>query len=227
MTKQNIATEFAPGSEIVQLLDTGYLVERADAIARGYIVSPEATTLTRHSPRARVPSPQADETTLKRRAWRSSISQSPEAKDRDDATAEILVRHSPETLSVQDARAFLRGLPLEQPEPPKETTVTKTEDPRAAREAELAASMAAFNRERGYRAPRQAVAAAPSLAGVDPVKLKCLAELRLNALENGQAHASRSETNNLRYALQVHNTTGAPLTNVFAQLGINAATFVR
>ncbi|WP_291843000.1 hypothetical protein [Bradyrhizobium sp.] len=163
------------------------------------------------------------------RAWRSAIFNSPEAKGRDDATVELVVKHSPQTLSVDDARAFLRGLPLETSEPPKAPKVTKTnEDPRAARKAELAASMASFNEGRGYAAQRQTpTTGAPTLTGIEPAKLKRLAELRLNALETGQAHRVGDEAKKLRYALQVHDQTGLPLANVFAQLGVDTSKIVR
>jgi hypothetical protein len=216
--KQSIATEFAPGSAMVQLADNGRLIERSEAIALGYTIAagaaPAAPSLV---------APPVDGPALQRRVWRAAIFNSPEAKSRDDATAEILMRHSPETLSVQDARAFLRGLPLEISEPPKAPTLTNTEDPRAARRAEIAASVASFNRDRGYATK----ASQPSLAAVDPTKLKRLAEIRLGALETAQANAAGGEAKKLRYALQVHDQTGVPLANVFTQLGIDTSKIVR
>lgn len=224
MTVKKIAAEFAPGSNMVQLVDRGIVMERADAIAAGYTVS-AAIAPAAPAPSASVP--HVDGPALKKRAWRSAIIESPEAKGRDDATAELLVKHSPETLSVDDALAFLRGLPTEQPEP-KASNVTKTNtDPRVARMAEINSGMAAFNRNRGFAARPQPVATQAPLANVEPVKLRRLAEIRLNALETGNAVRVGDEAKKLRYALQVHDQTGLPLANVFAQLSVDTSKIVR
>jgi hypothetical protein len=223
MTTKKTAAEFAPGSNMVQLVDKGVIMERAEAEALGYTVS--AAIASTSAPTGPAPASVAsvDGPALQRRVWRSAISNSPEAKGRDEATAEILVKHSPETLSVVAARSFLRGLPTEQPEQ-KAPTVTKTEDPRAARKAEITANMASFNRDRGY-ITRQPTPVAPALTNIEPTKLKRLAEIRLNALESGQAHGVGDEAKKLRYALQVHDQTGLPLASVFTQLGVDTSKF--
>jgi hypothetical protein len=51
-------------------------------------------------------------------------------------------------MSVEAARAFLRGLPTEQLEE-ELTKTTNNDDPRAARMAEITNSVAAFNKCRG------------------------------------------------------------------------------
>lgn len=187
----------------------GVAVDKQRAVEAGFTV---AADVKREAP-------QAD--------WRASIINSPEAKGRDSAVAELLVKHSPETLSAEAARGFLRGLPIEQSEQ-KAPKMTKTnDDPRAARIAEISASMSSFNRDRGFTAKPKLVAAKAALSNVEPVKLKRLAEIRLSMLESGQTHATRGEANNLRYALEVHETTGAPLANVFAQMGIDTSSFAR
>lgn len=221
MTTKKIAAEFAPGSTMVQLVDKGIVAERADAVAMGYTVS-AAIASTTPAP-ANVAS--VDGPALKKSAWRSAIISSLEAKGRDEATAELLTKHSPETLSVDDARAFLRGLSTEQPERIVSNVMTNT-DPRAARIAEINGSLGAYNKSRGF-APRTQAAATQSAANIEPAKLKRLAELRLNALENAQAHGVDGEAKKLRYALQVHDTTGLQLASVFAQLGVDTSKIIR
>lgn len=222
MTTKKIAAEFAPGSNKVQLVDKGVVMDRADAVALGYTVS---ASVPQFAPAPATVAP-ANGAAIKMQSWRSAIIRSPEATGRDEATAELLTKHSPETLSVEDARAFLRGLPTEQTER-KDPDVTKTNaDPRAARKVEIANSMTTFNANSGYTA-RNAARGVDSLSGIDPAKLQRLAELRLNALENGQAHAAEGEGKKLRYALQVHDQTGLPLANVFAQLGVDASKIIR
>lgn len=220
MTKKNIAAEFAPGSKMVQLVDKGTVVERTEAEALGYTVSasiaPAAPVSSGHVASANGPG-------IERRSWRAAIIASPEAKGRDNATAELLVKHSPDTLSTDEARAFLRGLPTEQPEP-KASKVTNTDiDPRAARISEINGSMAEFNRNRGFTTRR---AETPSAhITIEPTKLKRLAELRMAALEAG--NSASAEAKKLRYALQVHDQTGSPLATIFTQLGVDASKFAR
>jgi hypothetical protein len=147
----------------------------------------------------------------------------PEARNRESAAVEIVTSQTQDTMSIESARAFLRGLPTEKTQ--EQTTVTtNTTDPRTARKAEIANSMAAINRNNGYgaRAPKTAASAAPSLAGIDPTKLKRLAEIRLNAVESGQA-GSADEGKKLRYALIVHAQVGTPLATVFSQLGVDTS----
>ena len=221
MTTKKIAAEFAPGSNKVQLIDKGIVMDRADAVAMGYTVS-AAIAATAAAPANVAP---VDGPALKKSAWRAAIIGSPEAKGRDNATAELLTKHSPETLSVDDARAFLRGLSTEQPERIVLNVTTNT-DPRAARIAEINSSLGAYNKSRGF-GPRTQAAATQSLANIEPTKLKRLAELRLNAVETAQAHGADGEAKKLRYALQVHDTTGLPLANVFSQLGVDTSKISR
>jgi|GEM_PF-3560898 len=170
-------------------------------------------------------------------AWRSAIFTSPEARERPSATAELVSTQSPETLSADAARALLRGLPIESEDTTKENMTTTTEDPKAARLAEISNNMAIIN---GRKAPQQ------SMSDVDPAKLKRLAEIemsmstfntrrgyggsasqpalkqltenRINELAaSGQGNSA--EAKNLRHALSTNETTAAPLSRVLAQLG--------
>lgn len=221
MTTTKIAAEFAPGSDMVQLVDKGIITQRAHAVAMGYTVSAAIVSKTPPAPSGAP----VDGLALKRAAWRAAIIGSLEAKSRDDATAELLTKHSPETLSVEDARAFLRGLPTEQPERTVSNVTTNT-DPRAARIAEINSSLGAYNKSRGF-APKAQAAPTQSVANIEPTKLKRLAELRLNALETAQAHGADGEAKKLRYALQVHDTTALPLSSVFNQLGVDTSKIIR
>jgi hypothetical protein len=154
-------------------------------------------------------------------AWRSAIIASPEIINRTSAAAELLTTQSHETMSIESARAFLRGLPTEQTQ--EETTMTTNTDPRAARIAEIAVSMNAFNLQNGGKA--KASAPAP-LASVDPTKLKRLAEIRLGALTMRIGRGETAVTNEqkkLTYALSVHAQTGMPLATVFTQLDVDTS----
>jgi hypothetical protein len=163
-------------------------------------------------------------------AWRSAIMKSPEASDRPSAAAELLSTQSSETLSVESARAFLRGLPTEQREEPTPVTTNHQPDPRAARLAEIEMSMAAYNRGkgRGHGRGGQSLEVAKSLAdaSADPVKLKRMTEIRANAIalriQQGEAHLT-SEYKNLNCVLQAHDQTGAPLATLMGQMGIDAS----
>lgn len=157
-----------------------------------------------------------------RLSWRTDILSLPEANSRPSAAAELAASISP--VSADQARALLRGLPVETPQPKKaeQTTVTNQTDPRAARLAEIRANMGIFNGKRGaLPSPR---AAASPIANVDATKLKRMAEIRLLGLEQ---RGQRAEALNLRYALEVHEKTGAPLAGVFHQLGVDTSFVAR
>ncbi|MHC2521675.1 hypothetical protein [Bradyrhizobium diazoefficiens] len=161
-------------------------------------------------------------------AWRSAIMKLAEANERSSATAELLTSQTPETLSVEAARAFLRGLPVETEQTETEEIMTTNNDPaRAARLAEISVSVASFNRDRGWREPqRVATKAATAAPNVEPEKLKRLAEIRFNALQmNSQGHTQ--EAKKLKCALDAHATTGAPLSRLLAQLEVDTSKFVR
>jgi hypothetical protein len=231
------------------VLPDGYRIKRKEAEAKGFTVSswPESertATLHPHETdmvilsRGQVvsldsaksmgftvsaPGPQAKVDPS--RSWRSAIMGLPEARDRTSATAELLTTQSHETLSVEAARSFLRGLPTEQTqEQTAMTTDTKANPERAERLAQISANAKAFNKGRGYGARANAPAAqsrSASLASMDQTKLRRLAEIRLNALERGVAsEASTSETKKLRYALTVE---GMALSDVFAQLNLDTS----
>lgn len=153
-------------------------------------------------------------------SWRSSIYALVEARERPAATAELLTSRTSETLTVEHARAFLRGLPVEseQTDTPEDTMTTETQDPRAARRSEIRDSMRAFNRDRGVTVQAKA---APSLSSIEPTKLRRLAEIRLAALNVGSA-----EHRNLAYALRVQDQTGSQLMAIFAQLGVDTSKIV-
>jgi hypothetical protein len=162
------------------------------------------------------------------RAWRSAILTLPEANERPAAAVELVMARTPETLSVETARAFLRGLPVETTttHQPEEKSMTDT-DPRAARRAEITRSMAAFNQGRGYTArtalPVARQAAQPaSLKHVEPAKLKRLAEIRLNAMEhNGKGRTQDAKL--LRLALETHASVGTPFDRLCDQLGVDTS----
>jgi hypothetical protein len=161
------------------------------------------------------------------KAWRSSVLALPEARDRESAAVEIVMTQTAETMTVASARAFLRGLPVEQTQEETTTMTTDNANPeRAARLAEINGGMLAFNKQRGYGEARKtnsqdSQSRGASLADVDQTKLRRLSQIRLNALENGTAHeASAGETKKLRYALSV---TGMALADVFAQLSVDTS----
>jgi hypothetical protein len=168
------------------------------------------------------------------RTWRTAVMQLPEASTRPAATAELLTTQSHSTMTVDVARAFLRGLPVEQTEAPKPVTTTTQNDPRAARLAEIEMSMKDFNRSKGYSGGRAgqglAVTASLAAAAADPVKLKRLTEIRANALalriQNGEAHLA-AEHKKLSYVLTAHDQTGVPLATLMTQIGIDASQIVK
>lgn len=198
------------GMPSIVLLNNGDRMKRAKAESAGYRIL-EAGAIT--------PMSEQSETIAKAESWRTAILYLPEARERAAAAEEIVSTHSYHTMSVEAARAFLRGLPTEQSE---ETPIvsTSTNDPRAARKAEIANSMASYNKDNGHRARSTAQ---PSVTTIDPAKIQRLAEIRLNALESGGTQASVNEAKKLRYALAVHSQTGMPLATVFHQLDVNTS----
>ncbi|MGY0573561.1 hypothetical protein ACTGJ9_022820 [Bradyrhizobium sp. RDM12] len=161
------------------------------------------------------------------KGWRAAIMTLAEARDRPSATAELLTSRTPETISVEQARAFLRGLPIEQTDTTEETMTITNEDPaRAARLAEISGSIASFNRDRGWtERQRTTPKPAPAVSSVEPERLKRLAEIRFNALQmNSQGHTQ--EAKKLKCALDAHATTGAPLSRLLAQLEVDTSKFV-
>lgn len=231
------------------ILPDGYAMERSEAEALGFKIAtwPESEKSARPHPyekdsvilsRGRVVSSEHAKEwgfTIAERTernapkdWRAAIMTLAEARERPSATAELLTSRTAETLSVEQARVFLRGLPTEQSDTTEEIDMTTNEDPaRAARLAELSASVQSFNRDRGYSKPRPvATEPAPSASNVEPEKLKRLAEIRFNALQmNSQGHTQ--EAKKLKCALDAHATTGAPLSRLLAQLEVDTSKFVR
>jgi hypothetical protein len=155
-------------------------------------------------------------------SWRLAIECLPEARERAAATAELIASRNPETLTVEQARAFLRGLPVETEPTETSETMTTNDDPHAARRAEIAASMAAFNKSRGYAPKSQSRPQPVALSNIEPAKLKRLAEIRLNALHmNG--HGNSQEAKTLKLALDTHDIVGTPLARAFVQLGVDTS----
>lgn len=194
------------------IIARGAYAERAKAIAAGFTVNEN------------VAAPIGNENAAiaqAHKSWRNSILALPEARDRESAVVELVTSQTSNTMSVESARAFLRGLPIEQTEAPN-TMTTKT-DPRAARLAEIATGANAFNVSRGF-APKAKAAASPS--SFDPVKLQRLADIRLAAItmrmEKGEM-ALANEQKKLSYAMSVHAQTGLPLATVFAQLDVDTS----
>ncbi|WP_407194295.1 hypothetical protein [Bradyrhizobium sp. STM 3566] len=205
-----IAVRHPEHLDLVSLPPFGLVTTAQAAKTMGFVVSQIATV-----PRAvSRPDPKA--------SWRSAIFTSPEAKERPSATAELVTSRTPENLTVDQARAFLRGLPVEtEHTDTTEETMTTNDDPRAARLAEISNSMAAFNKNMGYGASKTPMKATTP-ANVEPAKLKRLTEIRLAAMEaSGRGRTQEAKT--LRLALETHDRVGTPLSNVFAQLGIDAA----
>jgi hypothetical protein len=198
-------------------LNNGERMMRKEAKEKGYKIYGE--------PDATAPESETAAKLTAHRSWRGAVLALPEARDREAAAAEIVNTHTEHTMSVIQARAFLRGLPTETTE--ETTTMTTDTDPnpeRAARLAEINGTVNAFNKQRGYGARTNAPASQPrgaSLADVDQTKLRRLSQIRLSALENGTAHeASAGEAKKLRYALSV---TGMALSDVFAQLAVDTS----
>lgn len=204
------------GTPSIVLLSNGERMKRARAEALGY-------TIVGSTPKTEsaAPNPALDAFNT----WKSRIAYLPEAQERPAALAELLSTHNQTTLDVSKARAFLRGLPLEQTETTEETMSTN-DDPRADRRAELAGSIQAFNRSRGYAQPQSAAtrpASTPS--NVEPEKLKRFAEIRFNALQMN-SQGSSQEAKKLKCALDAHATTGAPLSRLLAQLEVDTSKLI-
>ena len=216
-TREKLAVPLE-GVPSVVVLNNGERMTRKDALAKGYKIHGE--------PDAAAPDDGNAATLKAHKAWRSSVLALPEARDREAAATEIVNTHTEHTMSVANARGFLRGLPTETT---TEETITMTTDAnvnpeRAARLAEINGGMQAFNKQRGYGARANSPApqsCGSSLAGMDQAKLRRASEIRLNALESGMAReASAGETKNLRYALSVQ---GMALADVFAQLNVDTS----
>jgi len=162
--KEKIAVplDFAPS---IVALSNGERMPRKEAKAKGWKIYGEPDEAQ---------APKAGEESLRaHKVWRSTILGMPEARDRESAAVEIVTTQNRETMSIESARAFLRGLPTEQTEAPNTVTTTKT-DPRAARLAEIEGSMKAFNTSKGYKAKPKAAASA---ANFDPIKLQRLTDI--------------------------------------------------
>jgi hypothetical protein len=191
-------------------------------LPRGQVLSRNTANIEGFALAARLPNAAAADPN---RSWRAAIMGLPEARDRTSATAELLTTQSHETLSVEAARAFLRGLPTED-ENEEQTTVTDNADPRAARLAEIEGSVAAFNKSQGYRTARS-VAPRPvqERTDIEPTKLQRLTEIRLMGLcQNGRDNSQEAKI--LRNALDTHHRVGTPLNRALAQHGLDATTLL-
>jgi hypothetical protein len=215
-TKEKLAVplDFMPS---IVALNNGERMSRKEAKAKGYKIYGEPEEV---APDAAITAKSAAHA-----SWRGAVLALPDARERRSAAAEIVNTHTKHSMSVLNARAFLRGLPTET----TEETITMTTDTnanpeRAARLAEINGGMQAFNKQRGYGARTNAPGSqsrGASLADVDQTKLRRLSQIRLNALESNTAHeASAGETKKLRYALSVE---GMPLSDVFAQLNVDTS----
>lgn len=156
-------------------------------------------------------------------SWRSAIYALAEARERPAATAELLTSQTSETFTVDQARAFLRGLPVEteHPDTTEETIMTTNDDPRAARLAEIRQSMNAFNKSNGYAAKSVRADA----KDFDPAKLKRLAEIKYSAL-HASGKGMTQEAKLIRLALDTHDKIGTPLIQTLAQLGVDVSTLI-
>ncbi|MGY4570793.1 hypothetical protein [Bradyrhizobium sp. USDA 3256] len=196
------------GTPSVVVLDNGERMTRPKAIAAGYrivdasaIKSAEAATVLTDA--------------ISR--WRLAIECLPEATARAAATAELLASRNPETLTVEQARAFLRGLPVETENTEQQTEDTMTTDPRAERLAEIERSMNAFNRNNGHAGKDLRA----KIADFDPARLRRLAEIKLNAMEANK-QGMTSDFKKLKLALDTHSRLGGDFSRVLAQAGVDA-----
>lgn len=154
--------------------------------------------------------------------WRTRVSCLPEARERPAALAELIA--SQPFMTIETSRAYLRGLPVESKEEKTSVPPDNTNDPRAARLAEISRNMQAINKERGYASKPQAMAQPQAPRDIEPAKLRRLAEIRLAAIDAGGKGGV--EARNLRYALSVLDATGAPPATVFHQLNIDTSKFI-
>ena len=184
--------------------------------------------IVEYSSTAFMPSNAVTNPQLSEKNWRSSLMSIAEGRTRPSALAELLHTQSSASLPFESARAFLRGLPHEQPEGPE--AVTTASDPKATRLAEIDASMATFNKNNNVYGGKKPAAVVSSLSVTEPLRLKRLAEIRLGAittrLERGESALS-GEQKKLAYALSVHDQTGLPLATVFTQLGVDTSIMLK
>jgi hypothetical protein len=110
-TREKLAMPDPTYPSIVTLAD-GTRMKRPAAIAAGYRIHGE--------PDVAAPDDGNAATLKAHKTWRSSVLALPEARDRESAAVEIVTTHTAETMTVTNARAFLRGLPTETTE---ETTM--------------------------------------------------------------------------------------------------------
>jgi hypothetical protein len=213
-TREKIAVPLE-GTPSVVLLNNGERMKRHTAIAAGYKIAGEPDAVATDNANAALKD--------QHKAWRGAVLALPEARYRESAAVEIVTTQTADTMTVANARAFLRGLPTEQTQEETTTMTTDNANPeRAARLAEINGGITAFNKQRGYGARTNAQGSrGASLADVDQTKLRRLSQIRLNALENCTAHeSSAGETKKLRYALSVE---GMALSDVFAQLAVDTS----
>lgn len=212
-------------------------------LPRGTVVSRDTAKTAGFEISSHAPSPSGGSIS----SWRAAIFASPEARDRPSAVAEIVTTQSPNTMTAEAARAFLRGLPLEEQEHDQPMT-TEANDPKEARLAEISRSMQAINKDRGY-ASNKSHAAAHTL--VDPARAERLAQIEqtVSVFNRGRGYQASSkaqpalkqltqarlaqigpdcdEAKLLSYALEAHEQTGAPLSRCLAQLGVDTSKIVR
>lgn len=192
-------------------------------LARGVVVAADTARGAGFSIGERIPQAAA---LSPHRAWRSSIITSPEAKDRPDATAELVLAQNETNMSVDAARAFLRGLPVETEQADTREVETVTIDPRTERLAQISGGTAAFNKSRGYAAKVKTAITPAAVSTESPDKLKRLAEIRQTMLiKNGQDHSQEAKA--LRLAFDAHHRMGTPFAQALAQSGFDAATLTK
>ncbi|MGY3618414.1 hypothetical protein [Bradyrhizobium sp. USDA 10063] len=201
------------GTPSIVLLDNGDRMKRDKAIAAGYKIVDAAAVQSAEAANVSVDA---------YGSWRTAITCLPEARERQAAAAELIANRNHQNLTIDQARAFLRGLPVEteQSDTTEENTMN-TNDPRAVRLAEISNSMAAYNRNNGYNVKAPQVSA----SDVEPGKLKRLAEIRLGAMD-ASGRGTSQEARSLRLALNTHETVGTPLSRLFAQLGVDTSKFL-
>ncbi|MGY3589016.1 hypothetical protein ACVIGB_002029 [Bradyrhizobium sp. USDA 4341] len=194
------------GVPSIVLLDNGSRMTSVKAVAAGYRIVDASAIKSAEAANVVVDAVSR---------WRLAIECLPEATERAAATAELLASRNPETLTVEQARAFLRGLPLET-EHTEQTEDTMTTDPRAERLAEIERSMSTFNKNNGHAGKDLRA----NIADIDPARLRRLAEIKLNAMNsNGRM---TSDFKKLKLALDTHSRLGGDFSRVLAQAGVNA-----